>query len=198
MELALQPTNIERSGGASKYRWEYRQIMFGQPVRLDILGIAPIDRLGELIWLGPLSVLMYELLVGLAVHAAGAARFDRWMLLLTIGAFAGAYPLMYFAQEYISLGPAVLLSSGLAIGVILVRSVTLVGAQLAIARVMLPASAGMAFTLVEAIWPQMQGILLTLEALGFFIVLMMLMPRVCESNSAPQYAWGQASNPATG
>jgi len=40
------------------------------------------------------------------------------MLLLTVGTFAGAYPMMYFAQEYISLGPAVLASAGIALAII--------------------------------------------------------------------------------
>ena len=50
--------------------------------------------------------------VGLVVRSASVSRFDLWMLLLTVGTFAGAYPLMYFAQEYISLGPAVLIRLG--------------------------------------------------------------------------------------
>lgn len=37
-------------------------------------------------------------------EASGGVKFDRWMLLLTIGTFAGASPLMYFAQEYVSDG----------------------------------------------------------------------------------------------
>ena len=82
--------------------------MFGQPIRLDVQGIAPIDRLGELTWLGPLSVLVFGLMVGLVVRAASVPRFDLWMVLLTVGTFAGAYPLMYFAQEYIQAFSAVL------------------------------------------------------------------------------------------
>ena len=54
----------------------------------DVLGIAPIDRLGELTWLGPLSVLVFGLMVGLVVRAASVPRFDLWMLLLTVGTFA--------------------------------------------------------------------------------------------------------------
>ena len=92
-----------------------------------MLGIAPIDRLGELTWLGPMSVVAFGLLVGLVVQAAGVPRFDRWMLLLTIGTFAGAYPLMYFAQEYISLLPAVLVSGAIAVVIIGVRAITLMG-----------------------------------------------------------------------
>src|SRR4029079_5052071 len=99
LELSLQPTSLDRSAGNSTYRWNYERLLFGQPVRVDVLGIAPIDRLGELTWLGPISVHAFGLSVGLAVQAMAATRFDVWMLLLTVGTFAGAYPLMYFAQE---------------------------------------------------------------------------------------------------
>ncbi len=182
LELSLQPTSLDRSGGASTYRWSYQRLLFGQPVRLDVLGIAPIDRLGELTWLGPISVIAFGLLVGLVVHAASVTRFDRWMLLLTVGTFAGAYPLMYFAQEYVSLGPAVVLSAAIALGIIGVRAITLMGATLALAGVILPAAAIMGATLVAAVWKPLQGILLTAGALGFFIVVMMLMPKV-------RFAW---------
>jgi hypothetical protein len=185
LELSLQPTNLSRSSGTTEYRWDYERLLFGQPVRLDVLGIAPIDRLGELTWLGPVSVIVFGLLVGLVIHAAAVPRFDRWMLLLTVGTFAGAYPLMYFAQEYISLGPAVLISAGVALAIIGVRAVTLVGMRLALAGVVLPAVAILAITLVAAVWPSLQGILLTAEGLGFFIVAMMLIPRIRAAMGAP-------------
>ncbi|MHB1035474.1 MAG: prepilin-type N-terminal cleavage/methylation domain-containing protein [Pirellulales bacterium] len=178
LELSLQPTSLDRSGGSSTYRWNYERLLFGQPVRLDVLGIAPIDRLGELTWLGPISVVVFGLLVGLVVQAAAVSRFDLWMLLLTVGTFAGAYPLMYFAQEYISLGPAVLSSGGIAIAIIAMRAMTLMGFLRALAGVVLPATAIMALTLVAAVWTPLQGILLTAEALGFFIAAMILMPRI--------------------
>jgi prepilin-type N-terminal cleavage/methylation domain-containing protein len=106
LELSLQPTSVERADGGSVYRWDYSSLLYGRPVQIDVLGIAPIDRLGELTWLGPVSIVIFGLLVGLVVQADPVPRFDRWMLLLTIGTFAGAYPLMYFAQEYVSLIPA--------------------------------------------------------------------------------------------
>jgi prepilin-type N-terminal cleavage/methylation domain-containing protein len=178
LELSLQPTSLSRSGGSTTYSWDYKRLLFGQPVRLDVLGIAPIDRLGELTWLGPISVIAFGLLVGLVVHASGVTWFDRWMLLLTVGTFAGAYPLMYFAQEYVSLGPAVLISAGIALAIIGVRAVTLMGAWLGLTGVVLPATAILALTLVAAIWPSLQGILLTIGALGYFIAAMMLLPKV--------------------
>src|SRR5262249_6486828 len=151
------------------YTWDYSRLLFGQPVRLDVLGIAPIDRLGELTWLGPFSVVIFGLLVGLIIHAAEVPGFDRWMLLLTIGTFAGAYPLMYFAQEYIPLNAAVLAAAGIALAIIGIRAVTLMSVRLAFAGVVLPAAMIMAITLVAAIFPRLQGILLTAEVLGFFI-----------------------------
>ena len=186
LELSLQPTSLARSAGTTTYTWDYKRLLFGQPVRLDVLGIAPIDRLGELSWLGPVSVVVFGLLVGLVVQAAGATRFDRWMLLLTVGTFAGAYPLMYFAQEYVPLGPAVLLSSGVALAIMGVRALTLMGIWLALAGVVLPAAVILAVTLVEAIWPSYQGILLTAEALGFFIAAMLLIPKIRAAAPAPQ------------
>jgi hypothetical protein len=183
LELSLQPTSLKRSGGTSTYHWNYERLVYGRPVQVDVLGIAPIDRLGELTWLGPLSVLAFGLLVGLVVQAVGATRFDVWTLLLTVGTFAGAYPLMYFAQEYISLAAAVVLSAGIAIAIIGIRAVALMGFRQGVAGVVLPATAIMAITLVAAIWKSMQGILLTTEALGLFIVVMMLMPRVFATSS---------------
>jgi hypothetical protein len=178
LELSLQPTSLARSSDATTYTWDYQRLLFGQPVRLDVLGIAPIDRLGELTWLGPVSVIVYGLLVGLVVNAAGAVRFDRWMLLLTLGTFAGTYPLMYFAQEYIPLTVAVLASAGVALAIIGIRALTLMGAKLALLGVVFPAAAILAITLIAAVAPRLQGLLLTVEGLGFFIVAMMLFPKV--------------------
>ena len=148
LELSLQPTSLERAGGSSTYRWKYERLLFGRPVLIDVLGIAPIDRLGELTWLGPVSVVVFGLLVGLFVKATFVPAFDRWMLLLTIGTFAGAYPLMYFAQEYVSLLPAVLMSGAVAIIIIGVRAMTLMGLSRALFGVVLPAAVIMAVTAV--------------------------------------------------
>jgi prepilin-type N-terminal cleavage/methylation domain-containing protein len=186
LELSLQPTELTRSSGTTTYTWNYERLLFGQPIRLDVLGIAPIDRLGELTWLGPLSVVVFGLLIGLVIQAAGVAQFDRWMLLLTVGAFAGTYPLMYFAQEYISLGAAVLAASGLALAIIAVRAITLMPAWLALLGVVLPGAVILTITLIAAIWPSFQGILLTAEALAFFITAMMLIPKLHFAPALPQ------------
>jgi hypothetical protein len=167
-------------------------LLFGRPVRIDVLGIAPIDRLGELTWLGPVSVVAFGLLVGLVVQAAAVPRFDRWMLLLTIGTFAGAYPLMYFAQEYVPLLQAMVISGAVAIAIIGIRTMTLMGVWPALFGIVIPAIVIMAITATAAIWPQLQGILLTTLALGFFVAAMMLMPKVTERGSS---FWGISSRP---
>src|SRR5207248_10187392 len=61
LELSLQPTGLARTAEATTYTWDYKRLLFGQPVRLDVLGIAPIDRLGELTWLAPVSVIVFGL-----------------------------------------------------------------------------------------------------------------------------------------
>jgi prepilin-type N-terminal cleavage/methylation domain-containing protein len=182
MDLSLQPKEISRSGETSTYVWNYERLMIGHSIRLDVLGIAPIDRLGELTWLGPLSVVAFGLLIGLVVSAAGVEQFDRWMLLLTVGTFAAAYPLMYFTQEYIKLDHAILLSAGLALLIIAIRAVTLMRFWLALFGIILPAGLILAITIFAALNPQLQGILLTVEALFFFITVMMLMPKAWEKS----------------
>ena len=179
LELSLQPTSLARTADVTTYTWDFKHLLFGQPIRLDVLGIAPIDRLGELRWLAPVSVLVFGLLIGMVIQAAGVSRFDRWMLLLTVGTFAGAYPLMYFAQEYIPLWAAVAASAGVALAIICARAVTLMGTRLALCvGVVTPAATILTITLIAAIDSRLQGILLTVEALGFFIAAMMLFPHL--------------------
>jgi hypothetical protein len=107
------------------------------------------------------------------------------MLLLTLGTFAGAYPLMYFAQEFISLWAAVEASAGIVLVIIGVRAVTIMGPRLGLAGVVLPAATILAVTLVAAVWSHLQGLLLTAEAMVFFIVAMMLIPRLRAAQPTP-------------
>ena len=137
-------------------------------------------------------MIVFGILVGLVVQAASVPRFNIWMLLLTIGTFAGAYPLMYFAQEYISLGSAVVASAAIAIAIVGLRCVTLMGFWRGFAGVVVPAAAIMSLTLVAAIWTPLQGILLTAMTLGFFIAAMTLMPKV---NAAAGDFWVRGSQP---
>ncbi|MEI8197629.1 MAG: prepilin-type N-terminal cleavage/methylation domain-containing protein, partial [Phycisphaerae bacterium] len=178
LELSLQPTKLERTSGRTLYQWDYKNLLFGRPIALDVLGIAPIDRLGELGWLGPLSVVMFGLLVGLIAHAFEVKNFDRWMLLLIIGTFTGAYPLMYFAQEFTHPTAAIVLSAAVVLLIIAFRAMTIMGWRLGMLGAVLPAAGTMSLALVAALYPQLQGILLTVGGLAFFVVAMVLAPRL--------------------
>jgi hypothetical protein len=178
LELSLQPTKYVRGNGRTVYTWDYKNLLFGRPIALDVLGIAPIDRLGELTWLGPASVVIFGLLLGLVAHAFGINNFDRWMLLLVLGTFTGAYPLMYFAQEFIPLNAAIYASSAIVLVVIAVRSVTIMGGRLALFGCILPAAGILAVTLIAAIHPRLQGILITGTGMAMFIAAMLLIPRM--------------------
>jgi len=178
LELSLQPTKYSRSNGQTVYTWDYKRLLFGRPIALDVLGVAPIDRLGELTWLGPASVVVFGFLLGLVANAFYIRKFDRWMLLLVLGTFTGAYPLMYFAQEFIPLNAAIFLSSAVVVVIIAIRAVTIMSAPLALLGVVLPAVAVLAVTIVAAIQTRLQGLLITGTGLLFFIVAMLLIPRL--------------------
>jgi len=174
LELSLQPTKYVRTSGQTVYTWDYKRLLFGRPIALDVLGIAPIDRLGELTWLGPASVVVF----GLMARAFNAQHIDRWMLLLLLGTFTGAYPLMYFAQEFIPLNAAMLASSALVLVVIAVRAITLMGLSLGLFGTVVPAAAILTLTLTAAVHARLQGILITVAGLALFIIAMLLMPRI--------------------
>ncbi len=178
LELSLQPTKYSRSNGQTVYTWDYQRLLFGRPIAVDVLGIAPIDRLGELTWLGPASVVIFGLVLGLVANAFNIRNFDRWMLLLILGTFTGAYPLMYFAQEFISLRAAIFGSSALVLVVISARAVTLMGARLGLLGAALPAAAILSVTLLAATQTRLQGILITTVGLALFIAAMLLLPRI--------------------
>jgi type II secretory pathway pseudopilin PulG len=178
MDLSLQPTTVGHSSGTTTYTWDYKRLMFGRPVALDVLGVAPIDRLGELYWLGPLSVVIFGLIVGLVANAWGVEAFDRWLLVLVLGTFAGAYPLMYFAQEFIPLRTAMLIAGGVVLTVIGLRTATVMGVRLAIFGVVIPAAVVMGLALTAAVRPPWQGMILTAMGLAVFALAMMLAPRL--------------------
>jgi drug/metabolite transporter (DMT)-like permease len=178
LELSLQPTKYVRDSGQTLYTWEYKNLLYGRPIALDVLGVAPIDRLGELTWLGPASVGIFGLVLGLVANAFNIRNFDRWTLLLILGTFTGAYPLMYFAQEFIPLNTAILVSSSIVLLVIAVRSTTLMGWQLGLGGAVLPAMAILAVTLLAAIHTRLQGILITVTGLALFVGAMVLFPRI--------------------
>jgi hypothetical protein len=179
LELSLQPTSLSRQSDKTEYTWDYKRLMFGRPIAVDVLGIAPVDRLGELGWLGPISVLVFGVLMALVAQAYRPDTLDKWVLLLTVGTFAGAYPLMYFAQEFFSsLNVAIAGAALVVLLVIGIRAVTLLGAPLGMLGVVLPAAIIMAITLWATVQPALQGILLTAEAIGSFVLAMMLVPRL--------------------
>jgi len=178
LELSLQPTKYARDKGQTTYTWDYKRLLFGRPIALDVLGIAPIDRLGELTWLGPASVVVFGLVLGLIARAFQIQKIDRWMLLLILGTFTSAYPLMYFAQEFIPLNAAILASSAVVLVIIAVRSVTIMSLPLSVLGTIIPAAIILALTLIAAIHPRLQGILITITGIGLFIIAMLLIPRL--------------------
>jgi prepilin-type N-terminal cleavage/methylation domain-containing protein len=184
LELSLQPTKYARGNGQTVYTWDYKRLLFGRPIAVDVLGIAPIDRLGELTWLGPASVVIFGLVLGLVANAFNIQNFDKWILLLILGTFTGAYPLMYFAQEFISLRAAIFASSALVLLVIGFRAIKLMGARLGILGTVVPAAAIFSVTLLAATQLRLQGILITAVGLALFIGAMLLLPRIKPSPPA--------------
>ena len=177
LELSLQPTGLAQAAKSTTYTWDYSNLMFGRPIAVDVLGIAPIDRLGELTWLGPVSVVAFGLLIGLMSRAFEHGNFDRWMLVLVLATFTGAYPLMYFAQQFVPLNAAMVLSGAVVLVLIALRLVTTIGWRLGLFGVTLPAALIMTITLAAAVRPELQGILLTALALGLVVLAMALSPR---------------------
>jgi prepilin-type N-terminal cleavage/methylation domain-containing protein len=178
LELSLQPTKYVRGNGQTVYTWDYQRLLFGRPIALDVLGIAPIDRLGELTWLGPASVVIFGLILGLIAHAFNITNFDRWMLLLVLGTFTSAYPLMYFAQEFIPLYAAIFSSSAVVLFVIALRSISIMGIRLGLFGTVLPAAAILTVTLLATIQTRLQGLLITCTGVALFIVAMLLLPKM--------------------
>lgn len=176
-ELSLQPTSLHRERGRTTYTWDYARLMFGRPIALDVLGIAPIDRLGELRWLGPASVVLFGLLLGLFARAF-RADVDRWTLLLLLGTFTGVYPLMYFAQEFVGLDAAILIPSAAVLLVLAACAAAFMGLKASLLGVAWPAAVVLALTVLAAVRPNLQGLILTAEAMGLFILAMVLMPKL--------------------
>jgi hypothetical protein len=178
MELSLQPEEPERQGGKTIYRWHYEKLMLGRPIRVDVLGIAPMDRLSELVWLAPVSVLVFGMLVAVVALAYRPEMIDKWMLLLIVGAFAAAYPLMYYAQDFLSLWSAVVIACIVMLLVIGLRAMTLLGARVGLFGIVLPGGAVLTVTILATIFMNFQGLLLTAMTVGTLAVLMALLPRV--------------------
>jgi prepilin-type N-terminal cleavage/methylation domain-containing protein len=192
LELSMQPTKTTHQSNSTTYTWDYKRLMFGRAVAVDVLGIAPVDRLGELTWLGPLSIVFFGLLLGMITRAYSVANFDRWMLLLVLGTFTSAYPLMFFAQEYIPLKWAIIGSGGFVLLIIAVRLITIMPWRIALGGIVLPAAVVMSLALVAAVKPNLQGIVLTTMGLGLFILAMLLAPRL---HGGPERSAGPRRDP---
>lgn len=61
------------------------------------------------------------------------------MLLLLLGAFTGAYPLMYFAREFVPIEAAIIGSAAIVLAIIAIRAATVMGIRLAAFGAVLPA-----------------------------------------------------------
>ena len=86
-------------------------------------------------------------------------------------------------KEHIALVNGVfLISMDNAIAIIALRTITLMQWWQALLGVVTPAAMIMAITMVAVIWPDLQGILLTLMALTVFIAAMSLMPAVMKGD----------------
>jgi hypothetical protein len=127
LELSLQPNGVEYSSDQTTYTWEYKRLVVGQPIAIDVLGVAGIDRLSELTWLGPLSVLVFGILIALTALAYDPEKLTGWVLVLLVGCFAGGYPLMYFLQDFVPLWTAIVISALIIVAVVLWRMTSLCG-----------------------------------------------------------------------
>ena len=179
LELSLQPNTVDASGGQTVYEWDYQRLVVARPIAIDVLGIAAVDRLGELTWLGPVSVLVFGILISLAALALDPAKLNGWLAILVVGCFAGAYPLMYFLQDFITLGGAIAVAAGVVILIIGWRIVSLFGLRTGLWAGVLMPGAIMALTVAAGIYtrPAMQGVLLTVLAIFGLVVAMLLLPR---------------------
>ena len=134
LELSLQPTKYGRENGQTVYTWDYNRLLFGRPIALDVLGVAPIDRSQELEpgW-GHAAWWFSACCWDLARYAFAIQNFDRWMLPVSfLGTFTGAYPLMYFAQEFVPLDAAIVGSAVVVLIIIAVRLITITGIRFAL------------------------------------------------------------------
>jgi hypothetical protein len=85
---------------------------------------------------------------------------------------------MYFAQEFMPLNIAMIGAGALVILIIEIRAIASLGWRVGIFGVALAAAMIMSITLLAAIRPSLQGMLLTAMSLGLFVLAMMLAPRL--------------------
>ncbi len=179
LELSLQPNKLEHSSDSTTYTWDYNHLVEARPIAIDMLGIAALDRLGELTWLGPLSVLAFGILFALLALAHDPEKLNVWLVILVAGCFAGAYPMMYFLQDFIDLTAAVALAAAVVLTVVGWRIISLFGFWHGLfGGIVLPAVL-MGLTLAATIQakPAMQGVVLTVMGIFGLVTAMILLPR---------------------
>jgi len=179
LELSLQPNNFEQSSQSTTYTWEYARLVVARPITLDVLGIAAMDRLGELTWLGPLSVLVFGILIALLALAQDPEKLNVWLAILVTGCFAGAYPMMYFLQDFIELAAAIALAAALVLVVVGWRIISLFGWRRGLFGGVLLPLVLMGLTIAATIHTThaMQGALLTVMAIFALVTAMTVLPK---------------------
>lgn len=188
LQLSLQPNSLEHSSDSTTYTWDYKNLVVARPIAIDMLGIAALDRLGELTWLGPLSVLVFGILIALMALAQDPGKLNVWLVILVAGCFAGAYPMMYFLQDFIDLTAAIVLATGVVVMIIGWRVMSLFGLWRGMfGGIVMPVML-MGLTIAATIQskPAMRGVLLTVMGIFGLVTAMTLLPKAQANLIQPQ------------
>ncbi len=179
LELSLQPSSLEQASDSTTYTWEYKRLVQARPIAIDVLGIAALDRLGELTWLGPLSVLVFGILIALIALAHDPEKLNVWLVILVTGCFAAAYPMMYFLQDFIDLYAAIALATVFVIVVIGWRVISLFGPWRGLFGGIIVPVVLMGLTISATIHakPATQGVALTVMGVFALVSAMTLLPK---------------------
>jgi hypothetical protein len=179
LELSLQPSSLEQSSDSTTYTWDYKRLVEARPIAIDVLGIAALDRLGELTWLGPLSVLVFGILVALVALAHDPEKLNVWLAIMVTGCFAAAYPMMYFLQDFIDLYAAIALATAFVVVVIAWRVISLFGLGRGVfGGVVLPVVLmGLTISATIHAKPATQGVALTIMGVFALVTAMTLLPK---------------------
>jgi hypothetical protein len=179
LELSLQPNSLEQSRDSTTYIWDYKRLVQARPIAIDVLGIAALDRLGELTWLGPLSVLVFGILIALIALAHDPEKLNVWLVILVTGCFAAAYPMMYFLQDFIDLYAAIALATVFVVVVIGWRVVSLFGLWRGLFGGIIVPVVLMGLTISATIHakPATQGVALTVMGVFALVSAMTLLPQ---------------------
>ena len=188
LELSLQPNSLEQSSGSTIYTWEYKRLVEARPIAIDVLGIAALDRLGELTWLGPLSVLVFGILIALIALAHDPEKLNVWLVILVAGCFAAAYPMMYFLQDFIELNAAIALATAMVLVVIGWRLISLFGLWRGVLGGMIVPVVLMGLTILATIQakPASQGVALTVMGVFALVTAMILLPKAQANLARPK------------